>query len=42
MNKCQLNVVGLSEVQCPGKGKVLSGNYTVFYLGGVKAEKVLQ
>ena len=32
-DKCELNVVGLSEVRWPGKG------YTMFYSGGVKAEK---
>jgi hypothetical protein len=28
-------------VKCgvPGKGKIVSGNYTMFYSGGVKAEK---
>ena len=36
---CELNVVGLSEVWWPGKDKIVSGNYTVFYLGGIKAEK---
>jgi hypothetical protein len=29
MDKCELSVVCLSEVQWPGKGKILSGNYTV-------------
>ena len=39
MDKCELNVVGLSEVRWPGKGEIVSGNYTMFYSGGVKAEK---
>ena len=39
MDKCELNAVGLSEVQWPGKGEIVSGNYTMFYSGGVKAEK---
>ena len=39
MDKCDLNMVGLSEVWWPGKGKIMSGNYTMFYSGGVKAEK---
>ena len=33
MDKCELNAVGLSEVRWPGK------DYTMFYSGGVKAEK---
>ena len=32
-------MVGLSEVRWPGKGEILSGNYILFYSGGVKAEK---
>ena len=39
MDKCELNVVGLSEVRWPGKGEIVRGNYTMFYSGGVKAEK---
>ena len=39
MDKCELNAVGLSEVQWPGKGEIVSGNYTMFYSGGVKDEK---
>ena len=39
MDKCELSVVGLSEVQWLGKGKIVSGNYTVFYSDGVMAEK---
>ena len=39
MDKCELNVVGLSEVRWPGKGEIVSGNYTMFFSGGVKAEK---
>ena len=41
MDKCELNVVGLSEVRWPGKGEIVSGNYTMFYSGGVKAEKAV-
>ena len=37
MDKCELNGVGLSEV--PGKGEIVSGNYTMFYSGGAEAEK---
>ena len=39
MDKCELHVVGLSEVRWLGKGKIVSGNYTMFHSGGVKAEK---
>jgi Endonuclease/Exonuclease/phosphatase family. len=39
MDKCELNVVGLSEVRWPGKGEIVSVNYTMLYSGGVKAEK---
>ena len=39
MDKCELNVVGLSEVRWPGKSKIVSGKYTMFCSGGVKAEK---
>ena len=36
---CELNVVDLSEVQWPGKGEIVLGNYTMFHSGGVKAVK---
>ena len=39
MDKCELNAVGLSEMQWSGKGKIVSRNYTMFYPGGIKAEK---
>ena len=39
MDRFELNVVGLSEVRFPGKGEMVSGKYTMFYSGGVKAEK---
>ena len=32
-------MVVLSEVRWPGKGEIVAGNYTMFYSGGVKAEK---
>ena len=38
MDKCELHMKDLSEVQWPGKGEIVSGNYTMFYSGGVKAE----
>jgi hypothetical protein len=39
MDKWEFSVIGLSEVRCPGKGKLVSGNFTVFYSDAVKAEK---
>ena len=39
MDKCKLNAVGLSEVRWPEKDEIVSGNYTMLYSGGVKAEK---
>ena len=38
--ECELSDVGLSEVWWFGKGKIVSGNYTVFCSDGVKAEKI--
>jgi hypothetical protein len=32
-------VVSLSEVRWPRRGEIVSRNYTMFYSGGVKAEK---
>ena len=37
-----LKLVGLSEMQWPGKGKIVLGKYTMLYSGGVKAEKSVQ
>ena len=39
MDKCDLNVIGSIEVRWLGKGEIVSGNYTMFYSGGVKAGK---
>ena len=41
MDKWELSVVDLSEVQWPRKGEIplFSGNYTMFYWGGFIAEK---
>ena len=36
---CELSVIGLGEVQWPGKREIVSGNYTTFYLGEENAEK---
>ena len=30
MDRCELNAAGLSEVRWPGKGEIVSGNYTMF------------
>ena len=40
-DKCELYVVDLSKFQWPGKGEIVSENYTMFYSGRVKSEKVL-
>ena len=32
MDKCELHVVGLSEVLLPGKGEIVSGNYTTSHI----------
>jgi hypothetical protein len=42
MDKYELNVVGMSDVRWPGKGEIVSGNYTLFYSDGIKLKKVLQ
>ena len=42
MDKCESDVIGLSEVRWPGKGEIVSGNYTVYYSGGVKTEKGIE
>ena len=38
MDKCGMSVVGLTKMRWPGKGEIVSGNCTIFYSGGVKAE----
>ena len=42
MHKCELNVIGLSEVRWSGKYKIVSGNHTMFYSGRAKTEKALR
>ena len=32
-------MVGLSDVRWPGKGEIVSENYTMFYSSGIKVEK---
>ena len=39
MDKCNVSVVGLSEVRWPGQGEKVSDNYTMFYSGGERAER---
>ena len=39
MVKCKLSVIGLGEMRWPGKGEIVSGNYTMLYSFSVKAEK---
>jgi exonuclease III len=34
-------VLGVSEVQCKGQGEIRSGDYTVYYSGGDRAERGL-
>ena len=41
-DKCELNVVALSDVRWSGKGEIVSGNYTMFYSAGFNAEKELK
>ena len=39
MDMCELSVVHMSEERWPGKRKIVSGNYIMFYSGGVKANQ---
>ena len=39
MDKCNVSVIGLSEVRWPGQGEKVSDNYTMFYSGGERAER---
>ena len=39
MDKFELRVVSMGEVQSPGKSEIVLGNFEVSYSGGVKAEK---
>ena len=38
MQKNAVSVLGVSEVQWKGKGEIRSGDYTVYYSGGERAE----
>jgi len=41
IDNCEINVLRLSEVQWPKKCEIVLVNYTMFYSGGVKADKGL-
>ena len=42
MQKNEVSVLGGSEVQWKGQGEIRSGDYTVCYTGGERAEKGVQ
>ena len=39
MQKNDVSVLGVSEVRWKGQGKIRSGDYTVYYSGGERAER---
>ena len=39
MQKNEVSVLGASEVRWKGQGEIRSGDYTVYYSGGERAEK---
>jgi hypothetical protein len=39
MQKNEVSVVGVSEVRWKGQGEIKSGDYTVYYSGGERAER---
>jgi len=39
MQKYDVSVLGVSEVRCKGQGEIRSGDYTVYYSGGERAER---
>jgi len=41
MQKNEVSVLGVSEVRLKGQGKIRSGDFTVYYSGGERAEKVI-
>jgi exonuclease III len=41
MRKNEVSVLGISEVRWKGQGEIRSGDYTVYYSGGERAEKVV-
>jgi len=40
MQKNEVSILGVSEVRWKGQGEIRSGDYTVYYSGGERAEKV--
>jgi len=40
MQKNEVSVIGVSEVRWKGQGEIRSGDYTLYYSGGERAEKV--
>jgi hypothetical protein len=41
MQKNEVSILGVSEMQWKGQGEIRSGDYTVYYSGGEHAEKVV-
>ncbi|PNF32613.1 hypothetical protein B7P43_G17996 [Cryptotermes secundus] len=41
MQKNEVSVLGVSEVRWKGQGEIRSGDYTVYYSGGERAERVV-
>jgi len=39
MQKNAVSILGVSEVRWKGQGEIRSGDYTVYYSGGERAEK---
>ena len=39
MQKNAVSILGVSEVRWKGQGEIRSGDYTVYYSGGQRAEK---
>ena len=39
MQKNEVSVLGVSEVRWKGQGEIRSGDYSVYYTGGERAEK---
>ena len=39
MQKNAVSILGVSEVRWKGEGEIRSGDYTVYYSGGERAEK---
>jgi nitrogen regulatory protein PII len=39
LQKNEVSILGVSEVRWKGQGEIRSGDYTVYYSGGERAEK---